>query len=121
MVATYKTDYTYVPPTAGSSAQQQAKSGKQQSKSGKHQSKAKHHQAKPPIPPSVAKTTLEEQVELLLKEVSSIKDMIQAVQASYKASNFGADILQPNLFSQEFKPDPRNLFGRYGIPVDTKA
>ena len=121
MVSTYKTDYTYVPPASGSNVQQQAKSSKQQSKPSKHQNKpGKQHPPKSTGQPHEAKTTLEDQVADLLKKVNNIEGMMQDSQAAYKASTFGADILQPNLFPQ-FKLDPWTLFGRYGTSEDSKG
>lgn len=133
MVATYmsKTDYMYVPPATGGSAQQQATFSRQQSKPSKHQNKSgkpqfgrkktvifrpRQHQPKPTGQPPEAKPTQEEQIAELLKKVTNMEGMMQAAQTAYKSSTFGSDIFQPNLFSQ-FKRDPSNLFGRYA-PTD---
>lgn len=121
MVASTRTEYRYNPAAAASHTQQQTKSSKQQSKASRHQTKSgKQNQPKAAVPPPPVKKTLDEQVELLLKKVSNIEGIIEAAQTSYKASNFGADILQQNPLSNEIKTDPRGMFDRYGTYMNSK-
>ena len=130
MMAKYmsKTEYTYVPATAGGSGFStedtihQQSTFRQQPKHSRHRNKSgpKQQQSKPTVQPTETKPTQEELLADLVKKVNNIEGMIQDAQSAYKSSTFGADIFPQNLL---LKQDQRKLFERYasaGNPSPTQ-
>ena len=113
----YKTDYIFAQPAAANSKTQRGKSKSHKSKYFNPPKAGRHRQGKAGFQPaSINKKNLDEQMDLVLKKVGNIENMMLEARAPCK-STFAADAFQSNIFQQGKKADPRHLFGRYGGPL----